>query len=102
MVALGSSRPHSSAISANSMSANRTLPLIAKKLSSTAIEGRCSTRCQIAVNISAIVDAGLGLTRHPDVVESERSIAHQRCRTSQLYGPGGFRNQIGDPRAAIL
>src|SRR6266566_6691226 len=66
MVTGGSSRPQATAISLNSSRANEESPPRSKKLSSTSMEGCCSTRCQIVVSTSRIVVVDSSFMGSPD------------------------------------
>src|SRR5437870_10494885 len=78
MVTGGNSRPHACAISLNSSRASEESPPRSKKLSSTEMDGTCSTCCQIGVSTSAIVEVGLSFTLHLDSVKSNSSY-RRRC-----------------------
>src|SRR5579862_8508665 len=79
MAAVGTSLPHSRAISANSRSADSTLPPMSKKFSSIPIDGRCSARCQIGIRASVIAEAVAESVLLLDLDDSNRVMEPRLC-----------------------
>ena len=88
MAAVGTSLPHSRAISAKSKSADSTLPPMSKKFSSIPMEGRCSTRCQIGIRASTIAEAVAEPVLRSDLDESNRVMESVCARVSMIRSWG--------------